>query len=219
MSRRKGKYLAANARRGLPLSAIVLIFVAVLCLGIGSVAAYLSTHTGAVENKFRNDIPTDPAIIEDFDGNTKSNVKVRVGEALTPEDPRYPGYSCYVRAAVVITWKDNSGNVLGTAPVASTAGNPGDYFIDYNTNDWILYNDGFYYHKTAVNTGGETAVLIRNCYPESGQTPGGYQLSVEIIAQTVQALGSTDSGDVPAVKDAWGVILENGQIQPPPSAD
>lgn len=200
MSRYNGKYLSAGVMRRLSPGAVILILLAILGLTIGSVVAYLSTHTDAVENKFLNDEPTKPVVLEDaFSGTVKNNVKVDIGD---------PGYAVYVRAAVVVTWKDKDGNVMGVSPVAGT-----DYSITYNTDDWVLGADGFYYHKKAVNTGDDTEVLISTCSPVDGKTPGGYGLNVEIIAQTIQALGTTDSGDVPAVVDAWGITVVNGEIQ------
>ena len=45
---------------------------------------------------------------ETFKNNVKSNVQVKnTGDA-----------AAYLRAAVLVTWQDASGNVLGTAPVA-----------------------------------------------------------------------------------------------------
>ena len=125
MSRYKGKYQTPKVRRRLPVGAVLLILVAVLSMSIGSVAAYLSTHTGAVNNTFLKDASTDPSVQEEFDPTgKKSNVKVSVGD---------PGYAVYVRAAVVVTWKDAGGNVLGTAPIAGT-----DYNLAYNSTDWVL---------------------------------------------------------------------------------
>ena len=56
-------------------------------------------------------------------------------------------------------------------------------------------------------------MLITECAPVDGKTPVGYGLNVEIITQTVQALGTTDSDGTPAVADAWGVTLVDGKIQ------
>lgn len=197
----------SRKKRSIPLAVLVLALVAGIFLTIGGVIAYLSTYTGALTNSFAADAPTDPVISEDpFNGNEKNNVKVDVGR---------PGYSVYVRAAVVVTWKDSAGNVLGTAPVAGT-----DYSIDFNTSDWFFRaSDGFYYHKKPVAYNGTddastlTATLITSCTPKDGRTPAGYGLNVEIIAQTIQALGTTDADDTPAAEEAWGVTIVNGMIQ------
>lgn len=205
MSQYIGKYARnTSPQLKIPVISWVLIVIAVLGLLIGGVAAYLSDYTGAVANDFLADQPTDPVVLEDTfteDSTTKTNVKVDVGK---------PGYAVYVRAMVVVTWKDAAGKVLGVAPVPGT-----DYFIEYNTNDWYYRDsDGFYYYKQSVAFDGsneettKTSVLIKTCYPIDGKTPAGYGLNVEIIAQTIQALGDTDGGKS-AVEDAWKIDMDS----------
>lgn len=199
-----GKY---RRKRRIPLISWLLILTAILCLTVGGVVAYLSTYTDGVTNAFVADTPTDPAVLEEtFTGNSKTNVKVDVGN---------PGYAVYVRAAVVVTWKDENGNVLGSLPIAGT-----DYSIDYNEDDWFKAGDGFYYHRAPVAYDGKddtsklTKNLINSCTPISGRTPTGYGLNVEIIAQTIQAVGTTDAGDIRAVTAAWGVsVNESEQLE------
>ena len=189
-------------------SAISWVLIAIVVLGLvsGGVLAYLSTSTGPVTNTFQADAPTNPSISETMNDNTKTNVSVNVGD---------PGYAVYVRAAVVVTWKDTNGNVLAQAPVEGT-----DYAIDWNVDTatdqdkpWFKHG-GFYYYESMVNTNGTTAVLINSCTPKVNK--GDYTLSVEIIAQTIQALGTADADDTPAVENAWGVKVDsNGQLKAP----
>lgn len=161
----------------------------------GSVLAYLRTQTGGVENSFGIENETDPTITESFNNTLKENVKVNVGNL---------NYSVYVRAAIVITWKNKvDGDVLGQPPVKDT-----DYEIILNESDWFEYG-GYYYCKEPVIEGDETAILIESVSLADGVTaPEGYGLNVEIIAQTIQAAGKTDVGDIPAVTDAWGVTVD-----------
>lgn len=196
---KREKVEQAPAQRRMPVGAWMLIAAAVILMMIGGVAAYLSTATDPVKNTFTADSQPTIKIMETMQDNVKSNVYVQV-EA---------DYAVYVRAAVVVTWKDVSGNVLGTAPIEGT-----DYTISYNETDWF-YEDGFWYCKAPVNSGGSTAVLINNCAPKDGQTPVNYGLNVEIIAQTIQALGTTDKDNTPAVTNAWGIAVENGQLVAP----
>lgn len=182
----------APAKRRVPVGAGLLIAAAVALMMIGGVVAWLSASTAPVKNTFTADAAVNPTISEEFDETIKKNVKVNVGNT---------GYAVYVRAAVVVTWKDaENGNVLGTVPVENT-----DYTIRYNTTDWF-YEGGFWYYRLPVNTGGTTRNLIDECVPVNVQTPVGYGLNVEIIAQTIQALGTTDDGNIPAVEDAWKVV-------------
>ena len=187
----RGKY--ARKTRPSRILAWILIVVAALSAITGAVVAYLSYGTAGVENTFSPAQSVNPSVVETFDGKTKSNVYVNVGDTE---------YSVYVRAAVVITWKNSDGDVLGTAPV------PEEYTIEYNTDDWFRGDDGFWYYTQAVPSGENTSALIVTCTPVEGENPEGYSLNVEIIAQTVQQLGSTDDGTQSAVMNAWGVDPE-----------
>ena len=197
----RGKF--SHGKRRFPIISWMMILLAVLSLSTGAVTAYLSWSTSTpVENKFEMEETLDPSIQETFSNQVKSNVKVSVGNT---------DYSVYVRASIVVNWKYDHGNVSGQYPVEGK-----DYKLSLNTNDWFE-KDGFYYCKTPVNSGEMTPVLINTC-KQVGTAPDGYFLSVEIIAQTIQALGTTDvvdgTGNVPAVTDAWGVIVKNGQLSP-----
>lgn len=194
---RHGKY---QTKRKLSPVSWVLMGIALLGMTVGGVAAYLSTQSGAVTNTFTAETNPQPSV-------DAEQYAVNVGD---------PGYAVYVRAAVVVTWQDgdptnptDTQNVLAKVPVKGT-----DYEISYNTTDWFLH-DGFWYCKTMVNSGGTTPALITSC--EVKDANGDYHLNVEIVAQTIQALGTTDesvdeNGDpiptVPAVTDAWGVYVD-----------
>lgn len=182
---------------------IVVALLLVAAVTAGSVFAYLkTTATNGVENEFSTAGEVDPTINETFDGTVKQNVAVNVGDT--------GGYAVYVRAAIVITWKDKDGKVLGQPPVEGT-----DYVIDLNATDWFE-EGGFYYCISPVNSGNNSPVLIKSVQMKSGVTaPSGYGLNVEIISQTIQAVGETDSGSVPAVTDAWNVDVDaNGHLKP-----
>ena len=195
----------------IPLASWLLILVALGSLGTGTVAAYLSYATKPVTNTFQVAQSVLPDVKETFDKTVKTNVSVNVGDTSFNNDA---GYSVYVRAAVVATWKDPDGNVLGKVPVKGT-----DYTIvypdSYNSN-WFEHG-GFYYHKAPVGSKGSTKILISSCKLEDGVTaPAGYSLNVEILTQTIQALGETDADNTPAVTDAWGVTVNNdGTLAPP----
>jgi hypothetical protein len=176
--------------RALP---ILLAFLLVAVIAAATVYAYLQAKTPAVTNSVGAAGDHEVTITENFDQTTKSNVRVQVGNI---------GYSVYVRAAIVVTWKDASGNVSAVKPVAGT-----DYTISLNDIDWFETDDGFYYYRLSVKSGGSTSNLINTCTPVEGKNPAGYELNVEIISQTIQALGSSDSG-VPAVKQAWGIDVD-----------
>lgn len=184
------KKILRRVPRFLVIAAILLALLTVSAL------AYLSASGGLVKNIFTPAEPKDPSIEETFKDNVKTNVKVNVGN---------PGYAVYVRAVIVATWESADG-IHATAPVLGT-----DYTLDLNTDAWFEHG-GFYYHKAMVNSNGSTAVLITECKLKDGATiPDDYHLSVKIVAQTIQALGTTDVADepytdgIPAVQDAWGI--------------
>lgn len=177
------------------LSAIILLSVILISSIVGATFAYLSATAHPAENSFNVDQEVNPEVEELFKDNVKSNVLVNVGNL---------GYSVYVRAAIVVTW-ENGSNVYSRKPVADK-----DYLIDINLTDWILGTDGFYYYKLPVVSGGATTELIESCTQKSESPASGYKLHVEIIAQTIQALGTTDADDnIAAVEDAWGVTLDS----------
>lgn len=205
MGSRKQKWLAA-----------VLIAALAITATTGAVYAYLSATTDPVDNTFTAAPTHTIDIKETFPiGDTnpiKENVCVDVGN---------PGYAVYVRAAIVITWKDADGNVYGQAPVRGT-----DYAINLNVDEnapWFYHSkDGFYYHKKMVAYDGEdeatklTSVLIESC-SQLKAGPEGYTLHVEIIAQTIQAKGGTDADNKPAVEDAWKTVtVVDGKLEPKP---
>lgn len=183
---------------------IVLAAVALMAALSVAVYAYLSTASGSVENKFSVATESDPSINETFtNGIIKESVSVNVGQT---------GYSVYVRVAIVVTWRNNN-NVYAQKPVEGT-----DYSISLKTGDndfWFAGEDGFYYHKSPVESGDNTKDLIESCRQLTA-APAGYSLHVEIIAQTIQAAGTTDpdgnGNSVPAVTDAWGVTVTDGNL-------
>ena len=188
-----------NRQRAILITAVVIL---IISLSAGGVYAYLKWNAGKVDNSFTPEADADPTIVETFGDNVKSDVAVKVGDN---------GYSVYVRSAIVATWVNSTDptKVHATAPIAGV-----DYNLTLNFTDWFLGSDGYYYHKAAVNSGKTTSVLITNCEPIVGKTPEGYSLNVKILAQTIQALGTTDSTDTPAVEDAWKVVTvdANGKL-------
>ena len=157
--------------------------------------AYLSNSSDQVDNQFGAASDPAPSIAETFGGNIKTNVAVDVAD---------PGYAVYVRAVIVVTWEDKSGNVLAQKPVEGT-----DYSMELMVGfgEACFEKDGFFYYRSRISSG-VTSALIKTC-EQLLPAPDGYQLHVQIIAQTIQALGTTDSGNVPAVTDAWGVSVNS----------
>lgn len=162
-------------------SGILLAAVIVLLAGaVGGTWAFLVAQSEPVQNNFTY-AHVSCTIDEKFDGTTKSDVKIQNTGDI----------SAYIRARIVVTWKDASGNVSSTVPVKNT-----DYTITFNETDWTQQG-GYWYCKTAVNPDGFTPKLITEC-KKTGTAPKDYDLSVEILADAIQ------SEPANAVKEAWG---------------
>ena len=180
----KGKYSNKKKRRLAPWAALALALV--LTLSVGGTIAYLITDTRPVENTFT---PAEVSIVihengtdgkGEFDHKEKTNVYV---ENTSQAD-------VYIRAAIVINWQDDNGNVVAE-PV-----NERDYTMTLG-DGWTKNElDGYYYCTTAdTKDKTKTSQLIVSCAPNG--TPK-YHLSVSVLAQAIQAEPN------PAVTDAWG---------------
>ncbi len=164
-------------------SGILLAAVIVLLAGaVGGTWAFLAAQSEPVQNNFTY-AHVRCTIKEIFDGTTKSDVQIQNTGDI----------SAYIRARIVVTWKDANGNVSSTVPVKNT-----DYTIAFNEKDWTQQG-GYWYCKTAVNPNGFTPELISECKKTANaNAPKGYDLSVEILADAIQ------SEPASAVTEAWG---------------
>ena len=172
-----------------------------LLVTVAGTFAFLVDDDGPVKNQFiPSSVPN--KVVEEFDGEVKDNVVIK----------NEGNIDAYIRAAVVVNWVDKDGNIYGTAPVE---GEDGDYSMTWSglaTNGgWAKGLDGFYYYLSRVVPDGTTNVLFTDCKPLVDNTtqttlnqPEGYSLSVEIVAQSIQADGVDAAGEHPVVL-AWGV--------------
>lgn len=161
-------------------SGILLAAVIVLLAGaVGGTWAFLVAQSEPVQNNFTY-AHVSCRIDEKFENGVKSDVKIQ----NTGDIP------AYIRARIVVTWKDASGNV-SAVPVKDS-----DYTMTMGTG-WTKGTDGYWYCNTAVAAGGETPVLITKC-EKKGTAPKDYDLSVEILADAIQ------SEPASAVTEAWG---------------
>lgn len=165
-------------------SGILLAAVIVLLAGaVGGTWAFLVAQSEPVQNNFTY-AHVRCTIDEKFENGVKSDVKIQ----NTGDIP------AYIRARIVVTWKDTSGNVSAAAvPVKGS-----DYTMDMGTG-WTEGKDGYWYCKTAVNPNVSTPELITECKKTANaNAPDDYDLSVEILADAIQ------SEPASAVTEAWG---------------
>lgn len=178
-----GKRISPKKRHWAPF--VVILAVAALVATIGGTMAWLTDDTdGGITNTFT---PAQMKIVihenggvgnSKFDGIEKNNVHV---ENQSQAD-------VYIRAAIVINWQDDEGNIVAE-PVKDS-----DYTMVLGTG-WKESNGYYYCQQADVNNPAKTAQLIVSCVPNG--TPK-YHLSVSVLAQAIQA--EPDE----AVVDAWG---------------
>lgn len=171
---------------------VLLVSVFAMIAGVvGGTVAYLVADTEPLTNNF--DLAEVSCRVEEkFKNQIKENVKIQ----NTGDIP------AYIRAKVVVTWKDEDGNVYGQAPIEET-----DYTIQFNEGVWKREGDYWYYDEPVApvtENNCYTPVLINRC-SSSGTEPEGYHLSVEILAEAIQ------SEPTKAIQEAWGYTPSNNQ--------
>lgn len=171
---------------------VLLVSVFAMIAGVvGGTVAYLVVDTDPLTNNF-DLAEVSCRVEEEFDNQIKENVKIQ----NTGDIP------AYIRAKVVVTWKDEDGNVYGQAPIEET-----DYTIQFNEGVWKREGDYWYYDEPVApvtENNCYTPVLINRC-SSSGTEPEGYHLSVEILAEAIQ------SEPTKAIQEAWGYTPSNNQ--------
>ncbi len=199
----KGKFCKTKRRSRKPIILLVSLMV-LLNVSIFGTLAYLIDVSESIANTFTpSRVPN--IVVEELDGNVKNNVRIQ-NDGNT---------DAFIRAAVVVTWvkRDGDGNLLTYGKKPVDVGDDKDYVITFPTDSgWVKGSDGYYYYTAAVPVDNsattdvlenQTGVLFTDCHPVEGKTPEGYQLSVEIMGQSIQAKGTDEDGNKPVVL-AWG---------------
>ena len=163
-----------NRKKGILLLAAAML---ILVCGVGSTLAYLATQTGQVQNTFEPAYVTSK-VNETFENNVKSNVTIK----------NTGNVSAYIRAAIVVTWKDAEGRTMPQVP------GTGDYTLTIGS-DWTEVG-GYYYYNKSVAADASTTNLIDMCNP-SKSYPDGRTLCVEVIGSAIQSegMGATSAQD------------------------
>lgn len=195
MSKHRNQNKKCTVRRR---SIILLVsLLSVIALSIGTTLAFIFTNTGKVENTF-NPAQISCEVSEKFEDNIKSDVKIK----------NKGNTDAYIRAAVIVTWVNNDGNVYAVEPQIDI-----DYTITFSDNlndNWLSDKNGFYYCKAPVAPDSDTPQLIKECKVIEGKAPEGYHLSVEILASAIQSEPSS------VVAEQWGVtVTDSGITQVP----
>lgn len=178
-----------NSRKINILAAVLIASVLLLTASIGTVYAYLSATTEEHTDTF---IPADAVI------PIVSVSPPQTGTATASVTVPNAGYPVYVRAAVVVNWiKINKEN----RKICAT---PDGAQYSVSTDGWTE-NGNFYYYNSAIDASND--VVLQNTITVTYTEVDGYEVQVQVIAQTIQAVGTVDNETNTAVFDAWGVNM------------
>ena len=180
------------AHGGAKRSLVLVVSVLALVLAVaGGTLAWLVANSGPVTNTF-TPAQVSCEVDETFQNNVKSAVSIKNTSNI----------DAYIRAYVVVTWKDAQGNVYGKLPVKDT-----DYTMTMpNNTKWFKSGD-YYYYPDAVPSGASTGMLFEECKLIGTPPADGYSLSVEIIAEAIQSLPAMTVASVwPVTVNADGTL-------------
>ena len=180
------------AHGGAKRSLVLVVSVLALVLAVaGGTLAWLVANSGPVTNTF-TPAQVSCEVDETFQNNVKSAVSIKNTSNI----------DAYIRAYVVVTWKDAQGNVYGKLPVKDT-----DYTMTMpNNTKWFKSGD-YYYYPDAVPSGASTGMLIEECKLIGTPPADGYSLSVEMIAEAIQSLPAMTVASVwPVTVNADGTL-------------
>lgn len=181
MKRYSGKHTRASVpRRGWILAAALAL---TLIFSAGGTLAWLAAGTEDTVNTF-SPAKMEIEVKEDFDGATKSNVKV-VNNSET---------AVYIRVALVPTWVNADGQ-----PMAQSASlDDLTFTTELPESGWVKGDDGYYYCTSLVPVGSYTPALFTSAVVKENRAPDGCTMDLQVLAQAIQATPRE------AVIAAWG---------------
>ncbi len=168
---------------------LIIILSILLLITVSTTIAFLSK-----KNNINNDFivgTVSTQVDETFENNIKEDVSIK----------NTGNVDAYIRAFILISYKDEDGVILTDTPIANT-----DYSMTIsNSTNWVYSNtDGFYYYKLPVEPNSNTDILIDEC--RELQSHNDKILNVDIITESIQANPTT------AVEEAWGVSITNNEL-------
>lgn len=166
------KHHKRSHRRSGKSAALLVSLLLLLTVTVGGTIAFLMDSDGPLHNLF-NPSRVTTKVEETLSGDIKKDVKIQnTGDT-----------DAWIRAAVVVTWQDENGNVYGQAPVKGTN------YTDWTPGtNWLKGDDGFYYYTKPVASGATTPnALITEISPIGASPAEGYYLTVEIIGSGIQS--------------------------------
>ncbi|MBE6541308.1 MAG: hypothetical protein E7672_02545 [Ruminococcaceae bacterium] len=174
-----------NRRPTLKKLYILLFSLAVLLIGtVGGTVAYLVREGGAAAGIF------DKAVVScEVTENSAGDAVIRnTGDT-----------DVFVRAFILVNWKDEAGNVYSHSPKKDI-----DYSIEYSSDKWFADENGFVYYAEELAPGDE--VILCSSAQLLTELPEGYDLVTEIYAEAIQ------SEPADAVFESWNLTAADGKI-------
>lgn len=198
----KGKYKKGSSGKSAKTVALLVSLLLLVAVAVCGTVAFLIDTSGVLTNRF-NPSRVTTEVEEDREGTVKSNVCIRNTGDTT----------AWIRAAVIITWKNDEGGVFGQKPVTDLTcphlSCDCDYRITYGTeNGWSKGTDDFWYYKDPVEANGVTKALIDACTVIGTAPATGYYLNVEILASGIQAEGMGE--EIDSAQEAWAAAAADG---------
>ena len=179
------KAAVKNGGKGKKSVAVMTAVALLLALAVGGTVAYIAASSPEIANQF---LPAQVSCA--VSGDAPTNIFIT----------NTGNISAYIRAAVVVNWMDASGNVYGIAP---------SYQLTIDEANWTEVDGFFYYNSDVPANSNNTTVPLIKALEVTGTAPAGYTLSVEVVAEAIQAEGG--DGTASAAELAWGVKLSGGQ--------
>ena len=173
---------------------IALVCMAVILTTVGSVNAYMRKQTEVVENVFTPAVVT-CKVVESFANKVdKTDVAIQ----------NTGNIDAYLRLRFVTYWIDSHGDIIfDESKTLVVNNNTADdeskvLRVDYDTTNWILKDDIFYYiHPVAP--GAVTTDLLKPDAKITLTTLNGHKQVVEVFAEAIQRLPKD------AVEESWRV--------------
>lgn len=169
----------------------LLICLALVSGIVGGVYSYMFARTEDAANELT------PAMVsctvdETFKDNKKSSITVQNTGKV----------DAYLRVRLVTYWVNDAGEIVAK---------PSEKLTVTLTDNWLADTDNdTYYYQHPVKPGESTDNLLKDVITLISE--GGYNQVIEVFAEAIQAKGTTDVGNVPAVTDAWGVTVDTNGI-------
>ena len=150
----------------------------VLMIAVGGTLAFLADTSEPVVDTF------EPAYVTSEVNLSQTN------NTITAIVKNTSNINAYIRAAVVVTWRDENNKIYWTNPSRTLS-------IDKDESKWEKGSDGYYYWPEIVAVGESISEKI--VVTPTGTAPEGYTFTVEVLAEAIQAYGMNAS----SAQGAW----------------